>query len=189
MDEIKDEVLMMNYRQKRDPEAMVSLFRRYRRPLFQYLVRRTGSPSRAEDLTQEVFAALMKGADKYEPSGSFKSYIYRIASNLSAKEWRTYRRRVQLQTEVVDTKAQSADRVESMEEAARVRNALLELDDGQRDAILLREYQGLSYEEISQVMDVAVGTIKSRIARGKLALRRTLLGQPGAQAARIGVRS
>lgn len=189
MDNRKDEVLMMEYRDTRDPEAMVSLFKRYRRPLFQYLVRRTGSPSRAEDLTQEVFASLMKGADRYQPSGSFKSYIYRMASNISAKEWRTYRKRVQLQGELVDHGTEAGKKVDSIAQAAKVRNALLNLDDAQRDAIVLREYQGLTYEEISQVMGVAVGTIKSRIARGKLALREMLLGTTSPEAGQIGVRS
>ncbi|MBN2498622.1 MAG: RNA polymerase sigma factor [Deltaproteobacteria bacterium] len=172
----RDEELMMEYRDKREPEAMVALFRRYRRPLYAYLARRTGSPSRAEDLVQEVFAALMTGADRYEPSGSFKAYIYRIAANLSAKEWRSYRRRVQLASEPVSG-AEPADEVLDGEQAARaVKRALLALDDEQREPILLREYQGLSYAEIATVLDLPAGTVKSRIARGKLALRRALLG-------------
>lgn len=175
MDERRDEVLMTAYRDTRDPQAMVTLFRRYRKPLYRFLVRRTGSQDRAEDLAQEVFAALMNGADRYQPSGSFKSFLYRIANNLSAKEWRKYKRRVQLVAEPTDSGPDAAEQVEGKRSAQAVRLALFDLDDDQREPIVLREYEGLSYDEIASVLELPKGTVKSRIARGKLALRKVLL--------------
>jgi RNA polymerase sigma-70 factor (ECF subfamily) len=179
MDERRDEVLMMAYRDSRDPQAMVTLFRRYRKPIYRYLLRRTGSPDRAEDLAQEVFAALMNGAGRYQPTGSFKAYLYRIAANLSAKEWRKHKRRVQLAAEPADPGPDADQALSSRRSAEAVRAALLDLQADQREPILLREYEGLSYAEIAQVLEVPTGTIKSRIARGKLQLRRALLAVEG----------
>ncbi len=179
MDERRDEVVMMEYRDRCEPQAMVTLFRRYRRPLYRFLFRRTGSPDRAEDLAQEVFVALMDGAGRYEPTGSFKSYLYRIASNLSAKEWRRYRRRVQLDHEPTSPGPPAPAQLAAKESAGAVRAALFALAPDQRDPILLREYEDLSYAEIAAVLEIPTGTVKSRIARGKLALREALLQAPG----------
>jgi RNA polymerase sigma-70 factor (ECF subfamily) len=169
---------MMEYKNTRDPEALTELFRRYRRPLYRFLARRTGSASRAEDLAQDVFAALIAAARRYEPTGSFKAYLYRIARNLSAKEWRTYRRRRQLNGEPVNPSG-TEQQVEAQRTARAVRRALDTLDADQRDAIVLREYQGLSYAEIGEVLGVPTGTVKSRIARGKLTLRKLLVTESG----------
>jgi RNA polymerase sigma-70 factor (ECF subfamily) len=177
MPDQKDEVLMLAYKDRRDPEAMVALFRRYRRDLYEFLWHRTRSPSRAEDLVQEVFAALIEGADRYRPTGSFKSYLYRIAANLSSKEWRKERRLVPLEAEPAAREPSGA--AEGGGDRAKVRAALEALEPEQREAILLREYQGLSYEEIASTLDLPVGTVKSRIARGKLSLRAALCAVAG----------
>jgi RNA polymerase sigma-70 factor (ECF subfamily) len=174
-----DEELMMEYKNTRDPEALVELFHRYRRPVYRYLARRCGNPSRAEDLAQEVFCALIANASRYQPSGSFRAYLYRIAQNLSAKEWRTYRRRVQLASEPASNPGQEQS-VEARSAAAAVQHALSSLEPEQREPILLREYQGLSYAEIGEVLGIPEGTVKSRIARGKMALRKMLLAEAGA---------
>jgi RNA polymerase sigma-70 factor (ECF subfamily) len=170
----RDEELMMAYKTDRDPEAMVELFRRHHRNLFCFLVRRTGNVSRAEDLAQEVFAALIGSAERYRPDGSFKAYLYRIAVNLSSKEWRTYKRAAPLPQEPVSQGPGPDERLAQKTAANAVRAALERLDPEQREAIVLREYQELSYTEISQALGVPVGTVKSRIARGKLALRAAL---------------
>ena len=170
-----DEELMMDYKKTRSPDAMVELFRRYRRPIYRYLLRRTGSPVRSEDLVQEVFANLMTAAPRYQPSGSFKAYLYRIASNLSAKEWRKVQRRVQLNHEPTDTGPGAEGQAAKRDAARSLRTALMELEADQRDAIVLREYEGLSYAEIAEVLEIPSGTVKSRIARGKLALRQALV--------------
>jgi RNA polymerase sigma-70 factor (ECF subfamily) len=182
MDDRRDEVLMMQFRDQRDPRAMVTLFRRHHQAVFRYLVRRTGSADRAQDLAQEVFAALIDGAARYRPAGSFQAYLFRIARNLSAKEWRGYRRRVQLEREPAAAAPAAAERIDGARQAAAVRRALAGLDDEQREPIMLREYQGLSYAEIAEVLGVPAGTVKSRIARGKLALRRLLLEPDAAPA-------
>ena len=174
-EERSDQELMMDYQKTRSPDAMVALFQRYRRPMFRYLLRRTGSPVRSEDLVQEVFVNLMAAAPRYKPSGSFKAYLYRIAANLSAKEWRKVRRRMQLDHEPVETGPGAEGQVQSRETAQAVRAALVNLDSDQREAIVLREYEGLSYAEIAEVLSIPTGTVKSRIARGKLALREVLL--------------
>jgi RNA polymerase sigma-70 factor (ECF subfamily) len=173
---LRDEELMMDYKNTRDPEALVELFRRYQQVMFAYLTRRTGNSTRAEDLTQEVFYALINGASRYRPTGSFKAYLYKIARNLSAKEWRTYRRRVQLTVEPTGT-ASSHNDLEQKRTAQAVQAALSALDADQRDPIMLREYEGLNYLEISQVLGIPQGTVKSRIARGKMALRKLLLSE------------
>jgi RNA polymerase sigma-70 factor (ECF subfamily) len=176
-----DEDLMTAF-QGGDDSAFEQLYARFQRPVYHYIYRRLGSGPRAEELTQEVFMGLIRSRGSWRQEASFKTYLYRIAFNQCASEARRADFRA---TEPLERPDGSEIDVESgrpgpesearrHEEAALVMDALASLDGDQREAIMLREYQGLSYEEIAEVLGVAVGTVKSRIFRGKLELKRLL---------------
>ena len=176
-----DEELMAAF-QGGDDAAFEKLYVRYQRPIYQYVYRRMGSESRAEELTQEVFMGLIRSRGSWRQEASFKTYLYRIAFNQCASEARRadFRATDPLErpdgTSIdVESDGPSPDGVASRrEEAALISRALEQLDGEQREAILLREYQGLSYDEIAEITGVALGTVKSRIFRGKLELKKLL---------------
>ena len=149
-----------------DGPAFRELFDRYKNPIYGFVRRRVSDAARAEDITQDIFLALVQRRNGYEVRSSFRTYLYRIAMNRVASEHRK------------DSPAQPA----GPEPAAsgnpavvhQVREALSQLDPEQREVVMLREYQGLSYQEIAQVLNVPVGTVRSRLFRAKLALKEML---------------
>jgi RNA polymerase sigma-70 factor (ECF subfamily) len=142
----------------------------------------------AEELTQEVFLALVKNAGRYQPTAKFTTYLYAIASNIVSKEWTRQRRRPRLFSisawwssdeeedfnpaeHVGDERASVLKNFQRGEISEAVNEALRSLPDHQREAFVLRRFQDLSYEEIAEVLDAPVGTIKSRVVRAERALR------------------
>jgi RNA polymerase sigma-70 factor (ECF subfamily) len=163
-----DEALMLEF-QKGSAEAFTELFHRYAQRLYGFFRRRLDHPTRAEELTQDVFVAVLKGATRYEPRALFRTYVYSIAVRMLMAERRRSSR------EIVDA-AQAADPVQpaQSETAAWVRDAVGRLEATEREILLLREYEELSYEEIAQVLGIPVNTVRSRLFRARLALRELL---------------
>jgi RNA polymerase sigma-70 factor, ECF subfamily len=178
---MSDEELMVRF-QDGDDGAFEPLYERYKRPIYQFVFRRIGHGGRAEEITQEVFLGIIRTRGTWRQESSFKTYVYRIALNQCASEARRgdfkkldpLERPDGSQVDVRESKPGPESETTSREEARLVANALGALEDDQREALLLREYQGLSYEEIAEVTGVALGTVKSRIFRGKLELKRLL---------------
>lgn len=134
-----------------------------------YFRRLTGDAATAEDLTQEVFLRVVRGAVRYEPRERERAWVFRIARNvLLDGHRRKYR-------------APSADRrAEPVTAAAQttrasVREALAQLPPDEREAFLLREIGGLGYGEIAAATDSTVAAVRSRIYRARLALREKLI--------------
>ena len=173
-----DEALMLEF-QKGSTEAFTELFHRYAQRLYGFFRRRLDHPTRAEELTQDVFVAVLKGATRYEPRALFRTYLYSIAVRMLTAERRKSSREVA-------APAQGADPVQpaQSETAAWVRDAVGRLEATEREILLLREYEELSYEEISQVLGIPVNTVRSRLFRARMALRELLEArQPRAGAA------
>ncbi len=178
---MSDEELMAEF-QAGDDSAFERLYERYRRPIYQYVYRRIGNPGRAEELTQEVFLGLVRSRGSWRSEASFKTYVYRIAFNQCASESRRPDFKTVGPLEHSDgtpvdvpARGQAQDKVLARDQEARlVAAAVLALDPDHRDALLLREYQELSYEEIAEVLGVALGTVKSRIFRAKMELKKAL---------------
>ncbi len=161
-----------------DPGPFEAFVRSEARRLVGFFVRQGAGLHEAEDLTQEVFLRLHRAAAAYRPNERHRAYVMRIARNA----WidRTRRRAVRpdqrpgtagepgadasvLEASLPSTAAGPDERSELREEAARVRAALAELSEGQRMAFELGVVQGMPYEEIGRVLDVPVGTVKSRV--------------------------
>ena len=169
-DRRSDEELMKDFQQGQE-SAFRDLFARYKDPVFGFVRRRVSSAGRAEEITQDVFLAVVKNRNGYRRRASFRTYLYRIAHNRVVSEYRSRKNEEPL-AEVSEPAAGGDESV-----ARQVRDALARIDSGQREAVMLREYEGLSYDEISRVLRIPVGTVRSRLFRGKMALR-DLLASP-----------
>jgi len=155
----------------------------YHGPVFSLVVGMIADPADAADITQEVFLKAYRGIGKFRGGSSLKTWLYRIAmreaSNARRWLWRHHRQQASLDCEeengptleIEDPGESPLDRFASSEVQQLVRGALLQVPAVFRGAVILRDLEGLGYEEVAEVLDVSVGTVKSRILRGRQALR------------------
>jgi RNA polymerase sigma-70 factor (ECF subfamily) len=143
------------------------LFERYRQPVWGFFRRRVRDPGVAEDLAQNVFTALLEAAPRYRAQGAFRSYLFAIAFNVLQAERRKQSSRAAspLDEKLSDPHALDADRT------LWVRAALAQLDPDERELVMLREYEGLSYEEIAELKQLPLNSVRSRLFRARMALR------------------
>ncbi len=167
-----DDELMLAYRAG-DIRAFEELFDRYREPIWRFFRRRVADPPRAEELSQETFLALLRSARRYEPRSTFRSYLFGIACNLLSASRREQRREMAAPLDAVDIAAPGCDAATLL----WVREGLAGLDEKDREVLMLREFDQLSYLEIAALTGVALGTIRSRLFRARMALRDKLVGQ------------
>lgn len=167
-----DEQLIVAF-QRGERDAFTELFERYRQPVFAFFRRRLLDPGRAEELAQECFVALIENARRYEPRASFRSYLYGIAMKQVWAERRKAGREV-VENEKLDTRTAEPGSNDSQDSAIWVRDALDKLDDSQREILMLREYEQLSYDEIGTLMRVPVNTVRSRLFRARAAMKEQL---------------
>jgi RNA polymerase sigma-70 factor (ECF subfamily) len=181
MDPLPDEDLFARLLQG-DEEALETLFARYAQPLYGFLWRLTGDQALAEDLLQEVFIRLVNYAGKLPQN--FRAWFYTVARNLAYDAMRARRRQQSHRADgfdgsvedLMDAAQKSPETaVQSRDDDERVRQSLERLPDEQREVVLLRFYQGLSLEEIATVVEVSLGTVKSRLYRALKLLRGMLL--------------
>jgi RNA polymerase sigma-70 factor (ECF subfamily) len=168
-----DEQLVLEFQQG-SREAFVELFERYREPVYGFFRRRLENPGRAEELAQECFLALLQNVKRYEPRASFRSYLYGIAIHLVSAERRKSGREI-VENEKLDERATEDNAGESRDASIWVRKALEHLGKDEREILMLREYEQLSYEEIGALMRMPVNTVRSRLFRARMALKEQLI--------------
>ena len=162
---VSDEALMLDFR-RGSREAFEELFARYREPLYGFFRRRLPSPERAEDLAQETFLAVIRAASRYEPRSQVRTYFYAIALKLLANE-----RRKQTNHPLV-TEATNEPAIDSAPDTGLwVRRAIEKLEPAEREILMLREYEQLSYVEIAELLRLPVNTVRSRLFRARMALK------------------
>ena len=165
---ISDEALMLDF-QRGSREAFEELFARYRGAILGFFRRRLETGERAEDLAQETFLALVRAASRYEPRAQFRTYLYGIALKLLANEHRKER------NTPLAADADCEPVVDELpEKALWVRQSLAKLDGSEREILMLREYEQLSYMEIADVLRMPLNTVRSRLFRARMALRNHL---------------
>jgi RNA polymerase sigma-70 factor (ECF subfamily) len=170
-----------------DEDACARLVTDHQRMVYQLSLHLLGDPQEALDLSQEVFLRVFRTLPQFRGQSALRTWIYRIVVNQASNRQRWWRRRHKSQQVPIDDPAAThgelpesrsfamPDRVLQAHEASdRVWRALNQLPFDQRTVIVLREIDGLSYEEISDSLGVAVGTVKSRLARARETLRTTL---------------
>jgi RNA polymerase sigma-70 factor (ECF subfamily) len=161
--------------------------------IYALLFRLTSDPEEARDLTQETFLRAFQGIQRFRGDADLKTWIYRIAINQARNRWRWWRRRrrdatVSLDAPIGDREQtigatlRDVDAIDPEQEAlarereGQLRDALQELRSSYREAVVLRDVEGFSYEEIAATLQINIGTVKSRLSRGRLELRRKLEG-------------
>jgi len=182
-----DEELIAAYRHG-DAGAFELLLRRHRAPLFTFLVRMLGDKERAEDLAQETFLRIVKGAQAWEQRARFQTWLFTIARNLCVDASRRdrFRRTESLDAQGPDDEPAMVDSVPGHEidpargaQSARLRpllqKALLGLPPEQREVFILREQTGVAFKEIAEILVVNENTVKSRMRYAIEGLRKALI--------------
>jgi RNA polymerase sigma-70 factor (ECF subfamily) len=174
----------------RDINAFEELVAHFERPVYSLCYRLLGDAEEARDAAQETFLKVYRGINSFRGESGLKTWIYRIAINQAMNQQRWWRRRHRDETVSLDLSRNESEttlgnllpgRDASPEAQAiasqrerRIMDALGDLRQEYRVALILREIEELSYEEIAETLAISIGTVKSRIARGREELRRRL---------------
>jgi RNA polymerase sigma-70 factor (ECF subfamily) len=151
------------------PEAA---FDQYSQSVYRFVYRMTRRKDVAEDIAQDTFLALVRSPDRWNAGrGSMKTYLLAIARNLVLKRYRDYRAEEQLDE---DARVATPDPRAGIEIGTAVATAIAELPALQQEALILFEYEGVTLEELAQIVAADVGTVKSRLHRARVRLRRSL---------------
>jgi RNA polymerase sigma-70 factor (ECF subfamily) len=174
-------------------EAYAWLIAQFQQPIYSLVYRIVSDPADAADTTQEVFLKVFRGMKRFNGSSSLKTWVYRIAVHEASnrKRWwfRHKAREISIEPEetaegspglalanlLVDRGESPLECIAQQQLKARVESELRRLHEPFRTAIILREIEELSYEEIAEVMQTSLGTVKSRITRGRESLKKRLL--------------
>jgi RNA polymerase sigma-70 factor (ECF subfamily) len=175
---LSDERLMLAFSQG-SSEAFTELFHRYKQPIYGFFRRRVADPAHAEELAQETFLALLRAAARFEPRALFRTYLYAIGFKIL----RAHRRKAAFRATFFGHRNSAADpaRQDATEAGLWVRRAVEKLEPIDREILLLREFEQLSYAEIADLLELPVNTVRSRLFRARTALR-NLLEPPSQQA-------
>jgi RNA polymerase sigma-70 factor (ECF subfamily) len=182
-------------------DAFEQLYARYQRRLCAFFQRRLPNPARAEDLTQEVFLAVINGAARYRPQALFRTYLYAIAMNSLLAERRKQTRdsgageggREAAVRHAPDESLWLREALQRLEPVEREILMLREYDElsyvepVEREILMLREYDELSYVEMADLLNLPLNTVRSRLFRARTALRQLLQGSPHGKGRAVGV--
>lgn len=182
--ELSDEELIADFQQNNTIKAFEILVQRYKNPLTNFVYRYLGDYESCTDVVQETMIKFYRNKDSYKSIAKFSTWIYTIAGNLAKTEYQRRRRR---QIFSINSYGEENQNYEIPDESYRpdiitdsgikdkiIQNALLKVSMAYREAVILRDIQELSYEEIAEIMGIEVGTVKSRINRGRAQLQKLL---------------
>jgi RNA polymerase sigma-70 factor, ECF subfamily len=174
----------------REAAAFDDLVRLYSNDIFVMLYRLTENAEEAADLTQETFMSALRSVHRFRGDARLKTWLFRIAINESRNRFRWWKRRRRDQTisldsivgptemlvadSIADRSASPEDNALRRERESALRAELINLPVVYREAVILCDVEGMSYDETAAALDVSVGTVKSRISRGRHELRRKL---------------
>ena len=170
--------------QKRDEAAFEELIRQYEKKVYTLCFRMCGNSEDAEEAAQDAFLALWRGIDRFRQESSLSTWIYRLATNACIDTLRRRKKQSgsvslddeELFVDAVDTSPQPQETVEHRETQKLLQEGLSALPEEYRKVLILREIEGLSYTEIAESAAIELGTVKSRISRGRSLLRNFLSG-------------
>lgn len=165
---VSDERLVLAFTQGAS-EAFTELFHRYKQPVYGFFCRRISDPANAEELTQETFFALLRATNRYEPRALFRTYLYAI----SFKILRAHRRKAAFRATFFGHRnpVWNPAMQDATESGLWVRRAVEKLDPLDREIVMLREFEQLSYAEIADLLELPLNTVRSRLFRARTALR------------------
>ncbi len=175
-----DEQLMAEFSKGSAP-AFEELFSRYKQPLFGFFRRRLTDPAHAEELTQETFLAILRASSRYVPRALFRTYLYAIGFKIL----RAHRRKAAFRATFLGNAPSHRDPAvrDAADIAFLIRHAVAKLEATEREVLLLREFEQLSYSEIAEVLRLPVNTVRSRLFRARMALHDLLAAPAGKRTA------
>ncbi|MDO8491762.1 MAG: sigma-70 family RNA polymerase sigma factor [Dehalococcoidia bacterium] len=179
-----DEQELIQASKKGELDCFNQLVITYQKQVYNFALRMVNRPETAEDITQETFLSAFRSIGSFK-GGSFRAWLFRIASNSCYDQMRRWQRKPSSSLEALQAEAKLADPVdkgESPEEhvlrrelAGVLREGLADLPEDQRAIVILSDIQGFSYEEMAEATRTPLGTVKSRLNRGRAHLRSFLL--------------
>ncbi len=177
-------------------EAFALLIAQYHYPIFSLIARSLNDPADAPDITQEVFIKVFRSIRSFNGDASLRTWLYRIALHEASNQrrWWSRHKRQEITIDATDESEETGEsfslastltdgsdspfeQVAQDELRTRVEAGLRELPEIFRSVVVLRELEGFSYEEIAEILDVNIGTVKSRLTRGRSALRALLIAE------------
>ncbi|MBS1800503.1 MAG: sigma-70 family RNA polymerase sigma factor [Acidobacteria bacterium] len=181
-------------------DAFAILIAQYHQPLYSLIARSLTDPHDAADITQEVFIKVFRSIRGFHGESSLRTWLYRIALHEASNQRRWWSRHKK-QELTIDSSAESADpgddgtlmatladsgdspfdHAAQSELRHRVEDALRQVPEAFRTVVVLREIEGFTYEEIAEILNVNIGTVKSRLTRGRSALRALLVSEAPAK--------
>ena len=183
----RDEAELVHELQAGSETAFDWLVTHYHAPVYNLILGMLGDTSDAADGAQEVFLKAFRGIRSFRQGSSLKTWLYRIAIREALNHKRWFKRHLQknvsidaqpeegkARIEIEDLASTPFEQLAALEIQVAVQGALQQVPDVFRIAVILRDLEGLSYEEVSEVLDCSVGTVKSRILRGRRALKEIL---------------
>ncbi len=185
LSELTDEELILEFQQNNTVRAYEILVERYKNPLTNYVFRFLGDYESCMDVVQEAFIKVYRYKDSYSSIAKFSTWIYTIAGNLARTEYQRRRRRKffsinaygEEKDETYDIPDESYRPDEMTDSGIKdeiIQKAIQKVSPAYREMVILRDIQQLSYEEISEITGITVGTVKSRINRGRAQLQELL---------------
>ena len=158
-----------------DRQAFGQLVHHYRKGVVSVVYHMCGDGNLAEDAAQEAFIRAWQHLRSYRTGSSFRNWVYRIAKNAAIDALRRKRETVNVDDVPLSSHSDGPEAsVEAMERGERVRQAVLQLPQASRTALILREYEGLSYKEIADTLDIPIGTVMSRLNYARTRLHELL---------------
>ncbi len=185
LNELTDEELILEFQQNNTVRAYEILVERYKNPLTNYVFRFLGDYEACMDVVQEAFIKVYRYKDSYNSIAKFSTWIYTIAGNLARTEYQRRRRRKFFSInafgeeknetyEIPDESYRPDELTDSGIKDEIIQKAIQKVSPAYREMVILRDIQQLSYEEISEITGITVGTVKSRINRGRAQLQELL---------------
>jgi RNA polymerase sigma-70 factor, ECF subfamily len=178
---VHEDIQLIDQTLSGDAAAFGQLVRRYQDRLFNTLVHITGNREEAEDVVQDTFVQAYTKLDHFQQRSSFYTWVYRIAFNLWISRRRRHRPVISVEAgrelagqEPVDDLEPPSQQLERRERVQLIRRALDALGEEARTILVLREMDGCCYESIAELLGVPVGTVRSRLHRARLQLKRKL---------------
>lgn len=178
------EKILLEKARKGDVDAFGMLIKEHEKKAFNIAYRFLKNPEDAQDITQEAFLRAFRSIKKFKGNSSFSTWLYRIINNTCIDFIRAKQNKVsdsidktinydgeELELQIPSDKNDPVELTETSEISALMKSVLAELPDDQKMAIVLRDIQGFSYQEIAEITGVGMGTVKSRINRARLALK------------------
>ena len=181
---MSDEKILIGRVLEGDHEAFAELVKRHETQVYNLCLRMSGNPEDARDLSQEAFLKAWRGLRFYQFESAFSTWLYRLTSNVCIDFLRSRKRRPSVsltvdeeepvEMEVEDSSPTPEEQVLHREQQYAVAKAMEQLEDEFRQVLTLRVIHDLPYEEIAEIMDLKVGTVKSRLARARMKLKKLL---------------